>query len=175
MIKAINGCPGSDSRPTKSAVMERVSTNLTLFYKFFIPVFWLVFVGSITVAALIYSFDYIGNMPAGTFRLIMVFIFLSGALSLYLTLLRLKRVELSEDFVYVTNYFKSFRYPYHNVESIQVSRFLFFQVATVRLREAGSFGKSILFIPSSQRFKLFFAEHPDLKVLLHAPRADRKK
>mgnify|MGYP006284167867 CR=1 FL=1 len=155
--------------------MERVSTNLTLFYKFFIPVFWLVFMGSITGASLIYSFDYIGNMPANTFRLIMIFVFLSGALSLYLTLLPLKRVEMSEDFVYVTNYFKNFRYPYHNVESIQVSTFLFFKVASLRLREAGSFGKNILFIPSGQRFKAFFEAHPDLKVLLHAPPAGKKK
>lgn len=127
------------------------------------------------VASLIYSFEYVGNIPATTFRLIMVFIFLSGAVSLYLTLLPLKRVEMSEDYVYVTNYFKSFRYPYHNVESIQVSTFLFFQVATLHLREAGSFGKRILFIPSSQRFKLFFDSHPELKVLLHSPRSDKKK
>ena len=156
--------------------MARVSTNLTLFYKFFIPVFWLVFMGSITAASLIYSFDYVGNIPALTFRLIMVFIFISGAVSLYLTLLPLKRVEMGEDFVYVTNYFKSFRYPYHNVESIQVSTFLFLRVASLRLREAGSFGKNILFIPSGQRFKNFFAHHPDLKVLLHKPgRAGKSK
>ena len=146
--------------------MERVSTNLTLFYKFFIPVFWLVFFGSVTVASLLYSFEYIGQIPAPTFRLIMILIFLSGAVTLYITLLRLKRVEMSEDFIYVTNYFKNFRYPYHNVEGIRTSRFLFFRVATLTLREPGSFGKNILFIPSGQRFEAFFEEHPDMKVLL---------
>jgi len=146
--------------------MERVSTNLTLFYKFFIPVFWLVFFGSVTVASLLYSFEYIGQIPASTFRLIMVLIFLSGAVTLYITLLRLKRVEMSEDFIYVTNYFKNFRYPYHNVEGIRTSRFFFFRIATLTLREPGSFGKNILFIPSSHRFQAFFEEHPEMKVLL---------
>lgn len=150
--------------------MERVSTNLTLFYKFFIPVFWLVFVGSITVAALIYSFDYVGTIPAGTFRLVMVFIFLSGGATLYLTLFPLKRVEMSDDFVYVTNYFQNFRYPYHNVAYISVSTFLFFQVATLHLRKPGTFGKRIVFIPSKHRFSAFFEDHPDLKVLLHPPK-----
>lgn len=146
--------------------MERISTNLTLFYKFFIPVFWLVFFGSITVASLLYSFSYVGRIPAPTFRIIMIFIFLSGTATLYMTLLRLKRVEMSEDFVYVTNYFKSFRYPYHNIEGIRTTRFFFIQIATLTLRESGSLGKHIIFIPSKQRFKIFFDQHPDLKVLL---------
>lgn len=146
--------------------MERVSTNLTLFYKFFVPVFWLVFFGSVTIASLAYSFSYIGNMPARTFRIFLVLIFLSGTATLWLTLMRLKRVELSEDFVYVTNYFKSFRYPYHNVEGIRIHRFFFIQVATLTLREPGTFGRHMIFIPSSQRFKAFFNQYPDLKVLL---------
>ena len=67
--------------------MHRISTNLTLFYKFFLPVFWIVFFGALTVAALFYPFDYIGDMPAGNFRIGIVFFYLTGLLLLAAPLL----------------------------------------------------------------------------------------
>ncbi len=143
--------------------MQRVSTNLTLFYKFFIPVFWIVFFGSVTAAVLLIPFKYIANFPASTVRIAVVLFFLSGVAILWLTLLRLKRVEMDEHFVYVTNYFKNFRYPYHNIERIEVSRFLFFRVATIYFREPGSFGKSATFVPSGQLYDDFMDTHPEVK------------
>ena len=37
---------------------------------------------------------------------------------LYFTVMNLKRVEADNDFVYITNYLKIFKYPYFNVEKI---------------------------------------------------------
>jgi CDP-diglyceride synthetase len=140
--------------------MQRISTNLTLFFKIFVPTFWIVFFGALTLSAFLMSYEYMGNMRRGTFQIFIALFFLSGVFMLYITLMRLKRVEMDSDFVYVTNYFKTFRYPYHHVEKIELSRFLFFHTANIVLRESGSFGKRLLFIPSMFRFREFLKEHP---------------
>ena len=143
--------------------MQRVSTNLTLFYKFFLPVFWIVFFGAMTVAMLFYPFDYVGNMPAGTLRIGAVLFYLSGLLLLAFTAMRLKRVEANEHFLYVTNYFKTARYPFHNIEQVIERKVFIFRTATVYFKEPGVFGKRIFFIPSNARFQEFWEGHPKLK------------
>ncbi|MCB0595244.1 MAG: hypothetical protein H6557_10845 [Lewinellaceae bacterium] len=143
--------------------MHRISTNLTLFYKFFLPVFWIVFFGALTVAALFYPFDYIGDMPAGNFRIGIVFFYLTGLLLLAFTLLRLKRVEADENFFYITNYFKTARYPFHNIERVVESKFFFFRTATIHFKEPGVFGSRIFFVPSNYRFREFWEAHLELK------------
>lgn len=143
--------------------MQRVSTNLTLFYKFFIPVFWIVFFGAVTVASLFLPFRSAAGMSGTTFRLLIAFIFLSGVAILWFTLLQLKRVEMDEHFVYVTNYFKNFRYPYHNIDRIEESRFLFFRTARIYFKEPGSFGSSVTFVPSHRLFDDFMNSHPEIR------------
>lgn len=135
--------------------MERVSTNLTLFYRIFVPVFWIVFFGSVTVAVWAISSNSL------SLQLGMTFFFLTGAATLFFTLMRLKRVEMGDEFVYVTNYFKTFRYPYSNIESVEVSQFLFVRVASINLVQGGYFGKRLLFIPSGRRLEAFFDAHPE--------------
>ena len=58
--------------------MHRLSSNATLLLKFFIPVFWMVFFGATTLAALLYQYDYIGNTPAVYFKGGMVFFYVTG-------------------------------------------------------------------------------------------------
>ncbi|MCB0570981.1 MAG: hypothetical protein KDC66_14500 [Phaeodactylibacter sp.] len=146
--------------------MQRISTNLTLFYKLFIPVFWIVFFGSVTMAALLYTFEYVGNIPARTFRILVVAFYLSGLLLLAFTLMRLKRVEVDDSYFYVTNYFKTARYPFHNIEKVELSRFLIFRVATIHFHEAGIFGKRAAFVPTRFRFHEFWEAHPELRARL---------
>ena len=146
--------------------MQRVSSNLTLFYKFFVPVFWTVFFGAVTLAVLLTDYAYVGNIPRGTFQLLVVAFFLSGVLLFAFTLLRLKRVEMSPDFVYVTNYFKNFRYPYQNIEKLEINRFLLFYIATLHLRQAGSFGRKITFVANYYRLRDFLDNHPAVQEML---------
>ena len=145
--------------------MERVSTNLTLFYKFFVPIFWIVFFGAFTVAVFVYQFEYFGNIPKWPFRILVLAFFLSGVVMFFFTLMRLKRVEMDDLYVYVTDYFKNYRYPYHNIEKFQESSFLILQIVTIHLKEPGQFGKKITFISSKNRYEDFFRSHPNLTEL----------
>lgn len=142
--------------------MERVSSNATLFYVIFLPVFWTVFFGSVTVALMLQPFAFIGNIPATPFRLGLAFFFFSGLALFYFTLLRLKRVEIGDGFVYVTNYFKNYRYPYHNIEQIEISSFLFLTVATITLKVPGKFGRRIIFLAAKSRLDAVLNALPEL-------------
>lgn len=142
--------------------MQRISTNLTLFYKLFIPVFWIGFAGTGTIATVAISANPVT-------RLVIVSIFIISLLLLYLTVFQLKRVEMDEQGAYVTNYFKHFRYPYHNIEKITQRNLGLLSVATIHLRVPGTFGKKIRFVPSRSLYADFWASHPELKqALIHS-------
>ncbi len=145
--------------------MERVSSNSTLFFVIFLPVFWTVFFGAVTTALLLQPLAFIGNTPAGTFRIGLAFFFLSGLALFYFTLLRLRRIEIGQGFVYVTNYLKNYRYPYHNIARIETSTFLFLHIGAITLKTPGYFGRKILFLPSMQRLKAVLAATPELPAM----------
>ena len=134
--------------------------------KFFIPVFWIVFFGAFTTASMMYQFEYFGNIPASTFRVIVVLFYLSGVAMFVFTLMRLVRVEADEQFLYVTNYFKTARYPYHNIEALQESDFLGFMLINVIFKESGTFGKRVNFVASKQLYRSFWEQHSDQKAAI---------
>ena len=142
--------------------MQRLSTNYTLFLKFFIPIFWLVFFGLFLVAMFTFGKDLAGFFQQPLFQIGAILFYVSGLALFYFTLLSIKRVEADEHFLYATNYFKTFRYPWHNVASVEQSTFLFFITVTVKLKEAGQFGQSIRFIASKRLYRSFWEEHQEL-------------
>lgn len=142
--------------------MQHVSSNTTLLFKFFIPTFWLVFFGAFTLAVFLVEVDYFDHIPAFLFRLSMLGFFLLGLLFFYWAFLRLKRVEMDETYVYVSNYFKAARYPWHNIERLKVQDLSLIKPVRIYLKEKGTFGKRITFLMSQKRFRSFALKHPDL-------------
>lgn len=143
--------------------MERVSTNATLFYRLFFPIFWIVFFGAFTIAVFVANRPMYGEIPGNYLRLGSAFFYLSGVVILYFTLMKLKRVEMDDQFVFITNYLRHFRYPWHNIESIEEHNFLFLRLVTLTFKTPGSFGKKIIFAASNQLYTGFLNSHPDLK------------
>jgi len=142
--------------------MQQVSTSLTLFLKVFLPVFWtafflafVFFVGRLDVA-------YLAGIPIETFRMGLWGFLLLSLVIFYFTVLRLKRVEMNEEFVFVTNYFKSARYPWHNIENIEERDFSVFRSIHISFKQPGVFGKKITYLASRRKFNAFIKEHPHL-------------
>ena len=150
--------------------MERVSTNATLFYRLFLPIFWIVFFGAFTLAVFITNRDLYGEIPGNYMRLGSAFFYITGVVVLYFTLMKLKRVEMDKEFIFVTNYIKHYRYPWHNVESIHEQNFLFLKLVTITLKTPGSFGKKFVFAASHQLYAGFWEEHPELKETINFER-----
>lgn len=150
---------------------KRVSSSLTLFFALFVPVFWIVFFGAFTVAVFIYS-DEMAVFNSIYFRVGMLVFFLSGVVFLYFTLLRLKRVEVDQDFVYATNFLKTYRYPYHNISRVSETNLILFRLCTIYLVQKGSFGKKIHFLESRYKFEKALEEYVNLKIAYEQKRHD---
>jgi len=144
---------------------QSISSGWTLFLKLILPVMWTAFFGTF-VGVILFSEDgaYLvaGGMVTPMIARIVALTFLLLGISLFYWLfMRLKRVDVDSDFMYVTNYFKTRRYPYHNIEKLVENQYLMFRPVTVYFKEAGTFGKKITFL-SSKSFREFLGERPDV-------------
>lgn len=136
-----------------------------MFLKLVLPVMWIAFFGTF-VGYILFSEDGAYLIAGGIItpmmaRIIALTFLLLGILTFYLLFMRLKRVDVDEDFLYVTNYLKARRYPYHNIEKMVENHYLMFRPVTVYFKEAGTFGKKITFL-SSKEFRPFMQKNPHL-------------
>ena len=135
--------------------MKQITTSLTIVFKLVIPTLWITFFGLLTFGIYMIDQDFIGPFPVGYFRLGLTLFFLIGVGVLYWSVMRLKRVDADDKFIYVTNYFKTYRYPYHQIASARSRDYLLFRSIDLFLKQKGSFGERITFLPSKQRFEQF--------------------
>ncbi len=142
--------------------MQRLSSNSTLLLKVFFPTFWSIFFGALALAFLFA--DYAGPVYLHSFgfKVGVLAFYVSGLAAIYFTIWRLKRVEIDEHFMYVTDYFKTARYPFHNVDEIKSSSFPFARLGRITLGEPGIFGKRQYFIHNKETFERVILNHPEL-------------
>ena len=128
----------------------------------FIPAAWITFFGLMTVAFLFVDQGFLpfGGGPIVRFGFLIVFLFFLALI--YLFLLPLKRVDMSDDGIYVSNYFKTYRYQYIDIESIKERDLLFRKLGTITLKQKGKFGRKIRFLISPVHYSDFIKAHPDL-------------
>ena len=140
----------------------RISSNLTMLLKVILPILWTVFFGSFAVAFFI-------SDPADTpvlynpfFKWGFLGTFLFFLVIIYFTFGRLVRVEMDDEFIYVSNYFKTYRYPIQNLKNIKEDDLILFKLIRFELVEKSRFGKRIPFLAARTRFNTFIEEHPEI-------------
>ncbi|CAH1002480.1 hypothetical protein LEM8419_03359 [Neolewinella maritima] len=139
--------------------MLRLSSNITLFLKLFLPVFWTTVLTGITLVIWLSPEHYFGGVSLTSLRYGMTFVLLTWLGLSFFVLWPLKRVETDGEYVYVSNYFRTARYHLiDDVRGIIDGRLLFFRVCTLELKGAGAFGKRVRFIASRKQFNTFRAE-----------------
>ena len=149
--------------------MRRISSSATLALKIFFPTLWIVFFGAFTLAILFISIDRSPLLGNWIFKTGIVLFYLLGIGTLYISVMSLKRVELDDEFFYITNYFKTYRYPYRNIEKLVEHDYNIFRIGQIHLVEPGHFGKRITFVESKQKFEDFVKSFPELssKLISH--------
>jgi len=124
----------------------RVSSNMTLILRLFVPTFCIVFFG-LTAITMLFADGYSLPFPSiPGIRFILVGFFLLCFLIMFSTIMRLKRVELSDTHLYVSNYFKTYAYQFVDLESVKKYNLLIIKLWVIKLRYKGKFGKRIPFI-----------------------------
>ena len=142
--------------------MHRISSNSTLFLKIFLPTFWMVFFGIFTIAICFVSeVPFYGSIPANVFKICTVAFFLAGSALLYFSLMQLMRVELDSQYLYASNYFKTYRYPYDSIEKIIERDLGLFHLTSIYLKEQGRFGKKISFLLDEEMWRDFLKKNPE--------------
>ncbi|MBK9150805.1 MAG: hypothetical protein IPM26_07310 [Saprospiraceae bacterium] len=140
--------------------MQRVSSNLTVFFKLFLPTVWIVFFGVFTLAIFLTENTQIPFLTSNIFRFSFLAFYLFFLSLIYLTLLQLKRVELGPDHYHVSNYFKTYRLYYHDIASVNIIPLGRLKIITFTLKSKSSFGRKIHFLTSSFLWNHFMDHHP---------------
>ena len=142
--------------------MLRLSSNLTLFLKLFLPVFWTTVLVGLTSVIWLAPEHYFGGVPLQSLRWGILFVLLTGVASFWALFWPLKRVETDGSYLYVTNYFRTARYELRSeVKSMSEARF-FLRYCTVELVGKGTFGRRFRFITSNKRYENFRGEYHEV-------------
>jgi hypothetical protein len=127
-----------------------LSSTSTLFWRLFVPVFsTMMFLVAFLAFWLIREEDLYLSFPAIYARLTVTLMLLGWVFFLYRTIWKLRRVDASVTHLYVTDYWKTARYPWADVAKMTESRHLGRRIAHFHLKGSGIFGDKISFLPTS--------------------------
>ena len=138
--------------------MNRISSNATLFFVIFLPTFWLVFFGSLGLGLMMSSAEDISFTSASLLKITYLVFFIGFGLIIYFTLLRLKRIEMDANFLYVTNYLKTIKVPLHAVSELHVKSLFFRSVGRITFNYRSSFGRKVYFLCNTEHFDFLKAQ-----------------
>ena len=142
--------------------MTQLSSNSTLFWRIFLPIFSTVAVSLLSLAAILNEdvslFGFTGLLKNAFFLLfwflILYIVFKTGW--------KLRRIEADADGFVVTDFWKNARITWDSVERVEAGKLLWVHVVDIYLHEPSVvFGQRISFRPSKSNIKHFLAENPD--------------
>ena len=142
--------------------MQRVSSQLTIVLRIVIPTVWFT-----TILSIVILLGWAVRGKAGLFANPFIWVGLllilgSGFALIKLLLWKFYRIDLDKKYVYVSNYFKTYRYPYSEIESVTDSKTLPGRVFLITLKSKGTFGRHIYFLAAQSLWQDFLAENPGL-------------
>jgi len=146
--------------------MKVLSRNTTLFWRVFFPTFWMVFFGCFILATFLIGAERSSLLGSTSFRMGIIAFYVAGILLLLRFPMRLKRVEIDDHFIYVSDFFKTARYPFSHIKKVVEKDFLIFHPITIYLDNKGIFGDRVTFLSRKDNFETHFASRPDLHHLV---------
>lgn len=146
--------------------MLRLSSNLTLALKIFIPVFWTTLLAASTLMAWFGPEQYFSWLDLPSLRWGLLVTLLMATLLFRFAFWPLKRVETDDVHIYVSDYFKTARYRWDSdVVTLHQERFLLlFPVAFLELKGKGSFGRKPFFLLRRKALKQLKTAYPELPI-----------
>ncbi|HMG15052.1 MAG TPA: hypothetical protein VK590_06380 [Saprospiraceae bacterium] len=142
--------------------MHQISSSRTLIIRIFFTTFYLVFFGVGSIAFWLTDAEVIMVSNLMPFRVLFIILFLGGILVFRQTAWKLMRIDIDEEFVYVSNYFKTARYKFDYIEKIHEHKSLGRKTVRFDLTGEGVFGTQIRFMPDKIRYEKFFRNNPEL-------------
>lgn len=147
--------------------MHRVSSNLTIFFKLFIPTLWTVFFMSFTLALYLADDQTLPFLTSNTFRIPFTGIFLLFFYLLYISIMDLKRVEMDRDYYYVSNYFATYRMLYEDIQKIRIIPLGRLKYIVFDLKAKSTFGRRLKILASAHLWDNFLENHGVIAQSIH--------
>ncbi|HEV7904009.1 MAG TPA: hypothetical protein VGO96_09220 [Pyrinomonadaceae bacterium] len=146
--------------------MKRTLSSLqTFIFKFIFPVVWISGWGMGTASMFLNPQNNPDVPPRGLFLLLW---FVGVAVILW-SCVRLKKVSVDENFLYVSNYLKEISIPLSDIYDVTENIWVNIHPVTIHLRSPSDFGHKIYFMPQAKF--TFFSSHPVVKELKEMARA----
>lgn len=146
--------------------MKQISSNTTLLFKTFLPIFWLVFFGAFCISTFFLKESYIGQVSIEFFRILCIAFYLLGAALLAFSVMRLKRIEIGEQEIFISNYIKSYKYKQSDIESITIQNLLLVKLMLITFKGPTSFGLKIRSLASEKKLKKALETYPGFAELI---------
>jgi hypothetical protein len=146
------------------AVMPRtISSAQTFLMKVVLPALWVGGFFSGAVALLLGAGTASGRAihppQSADMKWISLACALVGAALIYWTCVRLKRVEMTDSELHISNFLRELVVPLHDIDEITENRWLKTHPVTIRFKRRTEFGYSIVFMPKTRWFA-FRSSHP---------------
>lgn len=140
--------------------MAQLSSSATLILRLFIPTIWIVFFGSFAVVGWMTSEDFVGPFQSSLYRITTTSFVLIGLLLIRISFWRLHRVDADPEHLFVSNYFRTYKYTQPALSHILIRHYGLFYLGRIELRMEGKLGKRIWFVPSRKRIEQFLRNNP---------------
>ena len=72
------------------------------------------------------------------------------------------RIDIDDEFVYVSNYFKTARYEFDLIDNIKEVKTMTRKNVVITLKAIGTFGMTIRFVPDKVRYEKYFRKNVHL-------------
>lgn len=135
--------------------MTLLTSTMTLVFRIFVPVFWMVLWGSLTLFSWMTADEDIPSSQPQLFRIFFTITFLVGMLIIYWAFYPLKRVEWDGKYFYITNYFKTIRYFPEHTKIIRSRKRLGRIFIQIQFQDQTVFGKKICVMSNKGQFQLW--------------------
>ncbi len=133
--------------------MIRLSSSITLGLAIFLPVFWFVFFGSLSLFVCLTDPQDLPVSNSFYFKSGFLSIFLFFALIIYKTFFQLKRIELEDGKIYITNYFKTISIRVEAISKLKTIPVFNLAIVTLHITHKTIFGKKIRFISDEAKLQ----------------------
>ena len=133
--------------------------------KIVLPAFWIPCFSFAPISIFILS----DEGPQSPDAWIFLFVWIAGSAFLLWDSVRLKVVNVDENFLYVSNYLKEIAIPLSEIYDVTENVWLNTHPVTIHLKKPSEFGGRIVFMPKT-RFS-FFSSHPVVKELKQLARS----
>lgn len=147
-----------------SSTMVQLTSSWTLGIRLFIPVLLLTFLGASTLTVFVLKdSDFVGVFVFPFAKYILLAAWILLAVVMAFTIVRLRRLDGDGEFIYVSTYFRNFRYPHHNIDRLEVKEYGIFHIGRLYFKTPGTLGKKAVCILSKKRLEIYVATYKNIE------------